>query len=295
MRKIKTFFCVLILLVFIFCSYSSAEESSLLILDDTYSEHFLAPGEEPVIGEMSYLSENLSIEITRTRENKSDIYIADIWVKDLSLLRRGFGGGKYRNKMQKVSTIAKQENAILALTGDNGHNFGKGVVFANGELKQKKLNRKRDVCIIYNDGRMEVVSGADMTSEKLAEITGNVWQSFLFGPGLVDSEGHAITKFTGGVSPVNPRAVIGYYEPGHYCLVQVDGRGTKSVDSGKNAGMKLKDLAVFMENLGCSAAYNLDGGQSALMWFNGKVISNPYHGGRNVGDIVYLTDKFQNH
>ena len=295
MNKINALICALAALVlFMGCTACLAEESTLLVLDDTHAAHFLAAGEEPVIGEMSYMSENLSIEITRTREYKSDVFIADIWVRDLSLLRRGFGGGKYRTKMQKVSTIAKQENAILALTGDNGHNFSKGVVFANGELKSKKLNRKRDVCIIYNDGRMEVISGTDMTNDKLEEIKDQVWQSFLFGPGLFDSDGHAITKFSGGVSPVNPRAVIGYYEPGHYCLVQVDGRGTKSVESGKNAGMKLKDLAAFMESLGCKVAYNLDGGQSALMWFNGKVISTPYHNGRNVGDIVYLTDSLEN-
>ena len=99
-------------------------------------------------------------------------------------------------------------------------------------------------------------------------------------------------KFSGGVSPANPRAVIGYYEPGHYCLVQVDGRGTKSRFSGKNSGMTLKQLADYMESLGCKKAYNLDGGQSALMWFNGQVISTPYKGGRAVGDIVYVIDTF---
>ncbi len=154
----------------------------------------------------------------------------------------------------------------------------------------KKTNRKRDVCIIHMDGTMEIIKGTDITAAKLAELAGNVWQSFLFGPGLLDQDGHAIQKFNDNVNPANPRAVIGYYEPGHYCLVQVDGRGTKSAISGKNVGMKLKELAAYIESLGCKVAYNLDGGQSALMWFNGKVISNPYHGGRTVGDIVYLID-----
>ena len=290
----KTVIILLSALLFLSIASSSyAEEAVPAVFGEELSDHFLAQGETPVIGEMSYLSENLSIEITLTREYRSDIYIADIWVRDLSLLRRGFGGGRWRSKMQKVATIAKQENAILALTGDNGHNFGKGVVFANGKLMQKKLNNKRDVCIILTDGTMQVIKGKELTSEKLEELTGNVWQSFLFGPGLFDVDGHALTNFSGGVSPANPRAVIGYYEPGHYCLVQVDGRGTKSRISGKNSGMKLKDLAAYMESLGCKVAYNLDGGQSALMWFNGNVISNPYHGGRNIGDIVYLTDTVQ--
>ncbi len=291
----KNIFCLLIAaLILSMMIPSFAEEAVPAIFGDEISDHFLAQGETPVVGDMSYLSENLSIEIKLLREYKSDVYVADIWVRDLSLLRRGFGGGRWRSKMQKVSTIAKQENAILALTGDNGHNFSKGVVFANGTLMKKTPNNKRDVCLIMTDGTMQVIKGKDLTKQKVEEITGNVWQSFLFGPGLFDEEGHAIPKFSGGVSPVNPRSVIGYYEPGHYCLVQVDGRGTKSRTSGKNAGMKLKDLAAFMESLGCKVAYNLDGGQSAMMWFNGAVISNPYHGGRNIGDIVYLTDSSSN-
>ena len=291
-KHILTIITILVLSVLLVVSTTTAEQPAEVpaIFDDAAS-HFLAEGEEPVITDMSYNSQNLSIEITLSRENRSDVYVADVWVRDLSLLRRGFGGGRYRGKMQKVATIAKQENAILALTGDNGHNFSKGVVFTNGELKRKTLNNKRDVCVIMMDGQMKVIKGKDLTKDVLGELTGKVWQSFLFGPGLLDEEGHALTKFsTTGVNPANPRAVLGYDEPGHYCLVQIDGRGTKSKISGKNVGMKMTELAVFMEGLGCKAAYNLDGGQSALMWFNGNVISTPYKGGRSVGDIIYLAE-----
>ena len=282
---------IFVLTLALICGLSAcAEEAVPVRFGDSLSEHFLADGEAPVVTESGYLSSTLSIEITTLREERSDIYIADIWLSDLGQLRRGFGGGKWRTHMRTVKTIAQQENAILALTGDNGQNFTKGVVFANGVRLRKSVNKKRDVCLILTDGTMEIVSGVDLTNDRIEELTGRVWQSFLFGPGLLDAEGHALTNFSGGVSPANPRAVIGYYEPGHYCLVQVDGRGTKSRFSGKNTGMTLKQLAAFMESLGCKAAYNLDGGQSALMYFNGKVISTPYKGGRTVGDIVYLID-----
>ncbi len=283
-------FLLILLMLPVFAAAADETSATPAVFEDV-AGRFLAVGETPVIGDMSYKSDSLSIEISLVRENRSDVYIADIWVKDLGLLRRGFGGGRYRGKMQKIPVIAKNEGAILALTGDNGHNFGKGVVFANGKMLQKKTNNKRDVCVIYMDGRMEVFKGRTLTADKIKELDGKVWQSFLFGPGLLDEEGHALTEFsTTGVNPANPRAVIGYYEPGHYCLVQIDGRGTTSAISGKNVGMKMAELAAYMESLGCKAAYNLDGGQSALMWFNGKVISTPYKGGRGVGDIVYLTD-----
>ena len=109
---------------------------------------------------------------------------------------------------------------------------------------------------------------------------------------LLDENGKAMTKFNTNVGPANPRSVIGYYEPGHYCLVQVDGRRTESrLEKGKiNVGMTMKQTSALMEQLGCAAAYNLDGGQSSVLWYNGENLSNPYNGGRNVMDAVLILD-----
>ena len=109
---------------------------------------------------------------------------------------------------------------------------------------------------------------------------------------LLDENGKAMTKFNTNVGPANPRSVIGYYEPGHYCLVQVDGRRTESrLEKGKiNVGMTMKQTSALMEQLGCAAAYNLDGGQSSVLWYNSENLSNPYNGGRNVMDAVLILD-----
>ncbi|MBQ7474419.1 MAG: phosphodiester glycosidase family protein, partial [Clostridia bacterium] len=52
------------------------------------------------------------------------------------------------------------------------------------------------------------------------------------------------------------------------------------------------ELATFMQDLGVKEAYNLDGGGSSTMYFNGEVINNPTSGGRikerGVSDIVYI-------
>ena len=109
---------------------------------------------------------------------------------------------------------------------------------------------------------------------------------------MLDEEGKAKTKFNSDVGPENPRSVIGYYEPGHYCFVQIDGRGAASkLDKGnKSVGLKLSELSQLMEDLGCTAAYNLDGGQSSMMYFHGGLISSPYKNGRKAGDIVLIKE-----
>ena len=55
----------------------------------------------------------------------------------------------------------------------------------------------------------------------------------------------------------------------------------------------MKQLADFMKELNVTTAYNLDGGGSSTMYFNGQIINKPTTNGRNieereVSDIVYL-------
>jgi exopolysaccharide biosynthesis protein len=104
----------------------------------------------------------------------------------------------------------------------------------------------------------------------------------------MDNEGNAILEYTRGVSIIgglNPRSAIGYYEPGHYCFVTVDGR-----KEGYSIGMTVPELAQLFEDLGCQSAYNLDGGQTAVMMFGDSIANQPYHGGRKTSDIIYITE-----
>ena len=54
--------------------------------------------------------------------------------------------------------------------------------------------------------------------------------------------------------------------------------------------MEEMSLSRLMEELGCKAAYNLDGGRTSQMYFGGKVISAPQDGGRRLGDIVLIRE-----
>ena len=85
----------------------------------------------------------------------------------------------------------------------------------------------------------------------------------------------------------NPRTAIGIIDDLHYVFVVSDGRTDES------EGLSLYELAEFMQSLGVKTAYNLDGGGSSTMVFNGEVINNPTTNGnsikeRSVSDIVYI-------
>lgn len=83
----------------------------------------------------------------------------------------------------------------------------------------------------------------------------------------------------------HPRSAVGW-SPTHVYFVTVDGRQpTHSV------GMKLAELAEFMVDLGCTDAMNLDGGKSAQLWLNGRVVNSAQMGEDTVANSLLVVRK----
>ena len=295
----KRLLCGLMALMLLAAGHALAEED----FSAAFADRFLAEGEAPVITETSYRSQDIAIEITSQRYGNSDVYVADLYIRSLDNFIRYYAQGDWHKSKNAVPSMAQESGAILALTGDSSQNFRSGWVMGNGVVERdgsKEMNTVRDICIIDKTGEMRaIVSPSKEENTRLTEETDDIWHIFLFGPSLLDEEGkpYAKASFDKRVTPkevlyANPRSAIGYYEPGHYCFVQVDGRQTKSaLESGKkNAGLRMEDLALLMESLGCKVAYNLDGGRSSMLWFNDGLISTPAAVNRQIGDILVIAE-----
>lgn len=244
--------------------------------------------QEPVVTENSYEANGLSITIDTTRVSDTTVYIADIVIDDTALLQAGLAENSFgRNLTAKTSAIASANNAILAINGDYYGFRDTGYVMRNGQLyRSTSSDADQEDLVIYEDGTMEIIREGDVTAEELQEA--GAVQIFSFGPGLVEdgtvtvNEGEEVDQSMTS----NPRTAIGMIEEGHYVMVVSDGRTDES------EGLSLYELAQVMESLSCEVAYNLDGGGSSTMWFNGEVINNPTSGRsikeRSVSDIVYI-------
>ena len=116
-------------------------------------------------------------------------------------------------------------------------------------------------------------------------------QTLSFGPALVEDGDISVTEGeeVGRAKASNPRTAIGIIDENHYIFVVSDGRSDES------EGLSLHELAQFMQSMGAETAYNLDGGGSSTMYFNGSVVNNPTGGRgeseRKVSDIVYIGEK----
>ena len=236
------------------------------------------------------VSENTSVEVTEITVNDTQVYIADISLSDPSQLMTAVAEDTFgRNVTDKTSEIAEDNSALIAINGDYYGFRDSGYVMRNGYLYRStaRSGSGNEDLVIYGDGTMDIIDESEVTAEELA-AQGAV-QIFSFGPGLVEDGEIAVDANTevDQSKSSNPRTAIGMIEPGHYVMVVSDGRTSES------EGLTLYELAQVMQELGCTEAYNLDGGGSSTMYYNGEVINNPTTGGnrikeRSVSDIVYI-------
>ena len=235
------------------------------------------------VTENSYSSPDISITVNEVNEGNLTYYVADIYVRDITCFRTALANDTYGSGFRdSIEDMAALNSALLAVNGDYYGNTSEGVVIRNGIIYRANPT-DCDVCVLYYDGTLEVIPGSSFSVEDAIED--GAWQAWTFGPALLDADGQTITAFssTKRIISANPRTAIGYYEPGHYCLVVVDGRG-------ESAGITLSQLSRLFYDLGCSAAYNLDGGNSSIMVWGDEVINNPSGGGRESSDALLIAE-----
>jgi exopolysaccharide biosynthesis protein len=183
--------------------------------------------------------------------------------------------------------MADEHDAILAINGDYYGFRNAGIVIRNGVLYQTTARSgSNDALVVHADGSFEIVDEGSTDAQTLYDE--GALQVFTFGPSLIKDGEVSVTSHSEVSRSMrsNPRTAIGMIDELHYILVVSDGRTSQS------AGLSLVELAEVMQEYGCTVAYNLDGGGSSTMVFNGEVINNPTdgrsYGERRVSDIIYI-------
>jgi exopolysaccharide biosynthesis protein len=250
---------------------------------------------EPSYDDWNYTSSNVSISIQKvvngSGQNQVTYFVADVVVSDATQLQNAFANNQFgQNIIEYTSAIAEENNAIFAINGDYYGFRDNGIIIRNGVIY-------RDVPVrtglaFYHDGTMSVYDETSTSAQELVEA--GVWNTLSFGPALiVDSVAQTIgarveidTNFGNHTIQGNqPRTGIGIISPNHFVFIVVDGRST-----GYSRGVSLTEFTQIFQSLGCTDAYNLDGGGSSEMYFMGRVVNNPL--GRNkergTSDILFI-------
>lgn len=236
----------------------------------------------------TYSGEDKTITLYEYRVEDTEIYVADVVLQSAGTLKTAFADETYgKNITAKTSEVASNHEAVLAINGDFYGARENGYVIRNGTLYRDTSAGDQEDLVIYEDGSFEIINESSVTAQELLEK--GAQQVFAFGPALLLDGTVAVSadEEVGKAMASNPRTAIGIVDDLHYVFVVSDGRTEES------EGLSLSELAGFMNTLGVTTAYNLDGGGSSTMYFNGKVINQPTTSGRNikersVSDIVYI-------
>lgn len=255
------------------------------LLGEKYLEKFSYTG---TVSERGYFrSDSVSYTLTHVTGQKLSYYVADIYLRDINHFRTGFPEAGFK-RTTYVRKMAEYYNAIVAINGDYySAQDPMGIVVRNGVFYSEHTASRRDVCALFADGTMRVYGAKEVDVDELYDNQAlHVWQ---FGPILLNEDGAAKSgskSFNSSLYGKNPRTVLGYYEPGHYCFVTVEGRGKEN-----SKGLDLSELAALMEQLGCTQAYNLDGGGSSVMADAGGELNSP-SSKRTCSDVLYIVDDY---
>ncbi len=249
-------------------------------------EPYLERPEDYTVSADGYEDSNIKISVSDVFEYNTLVHIADIELSSVEFLRTAFAEGTYgKDIFANTSDIAGEHDAILAINGDSYGSRERGYVIRNG-VDYPRTTDIYDVMCIYSDGSMKIYGPEKKGSQELLDE--GVWQAFSIGPTLIKDGQISVSPDEvikrGRMN--NSRTAIGIIDNNHFVFVVGDGRTSES------EGLTLYNLAELMSKMGVVTAYNLDGGGSSTMVFNGEVINKPTSGGgieeKAVSDIVYI-------
>jgi exopolysaccharide biosynthesis protein len=243
----------------------------------------------------NYISDTVSIKINKyssgSGQNALTYFVADVVVSDATQLKSAFADNQFgRNIIAYTSQIAKTNNAIFAINGDYYGFRSDGIEIRNGVIFQNKPARTG--LAFYRDGTMKVYDETKTSAQEL--LKSGVWNTLSFGPALIENSVVAtnLTKVeidtnfgNHSIQGNEPRTGVGIIAPNHFIFIVVDGRS-----AGYSRGVSLTEFADMFKKLGCSDAYNIDGGGSSTMYFMNRVVNNPLgkNQERGTSDILFI-------
>lgn len=223
-----------------------------------------------------------------------------IRIADPSQLRTAMSNDSYKARGYiSAEKMAKHVNAVVAVNGDFfKYHADIGYVLRQGELYRDKLNGKRDLLLIDEQGDFHAVYAATSEATKAfmdaLEDGRRIINTVTLGPVLVENGAARDMKETSTAKAgefqwkyAQQRVAILQTGPLEYAIVEAYGKTDGSM------GMSLQEMADLIAYLfpDCVMAYNLDGGGSTNVVVNGKRIHvTPGH--RDISDIIYFASAY---
>ena len=147
------------------------------------------------VTDSSYKDDNISINLSETTVNNTQVYVADITVTSSDYLKTAFAQNAFgTNVTAKTSETAADNNAILAVNGDYYGANSTGYVIRNGVVYRDTVreNSNNGDLAIYKDGSFKIIYEDQISADQL--VKDGVINLLAFGPALVENGEIAVGK-----------------------------------------------------------------------------------------------------
>lgn len=240
---------------------------------------------------LAYSDPTITVTIESGRYENCDWWAARIKISDASQLRTMSAGGFDSNMTMNGPALSRRVNAVLAIDGDYYCFSNRGYIKRQDTIFWSNISGYEDMLFIDSKGDFHIVRNAKQEDVDRMESEYHIINCLTFGPALVLDE-KQITDY----SMVTNRKAS---EPRQrMCIAQVGELEYLCVCSASAArgsyGLNLTQFSSLVASFGVQNAYNLDGGDSTIMVFNGQKINdvrNPDT--RQISDIVYFASAYK--
>ena len=236
-----------------------------------------------------YEDDDTYIYIHNLQHDGCSFWVAQVFVEDPLSVGSNVANGTLGAGRQTLATMAKNQGAIFAVNGSGFNNTSSSTndpvpleqtVIKNGQILRYGSVMSANMMAYTYDGEFkrarEWVWAQDLIGDRVKD-------TFLFGPTLIDNgvlETNISDAYMGNQDYY--RSVVGTVKKGYFIFLVTDG-------SSVGKGLTLFEARDLMKAFGCNYAYNLDGGGSAMMYFNGQYVNvNAWGEDRALAEILYV-------
>lgn len=272
--------------------YMAAVVFSALLLGGSIchptGEILAAEQQENAEDDLNYETDTLKVNIEQKDTGYTKYWIAHVQTFSTKQLKSALCGGTYGNPRKTTSEELAAHDGIIGING-SAFSYGSGepapgkTMIKAGRVYNDVSSNGNIFCVTEDGGMFTAAAG--MTTKDL--LNRGVQDTYCFGPTLVENGKACEISGQFHQTARYQRAAVGMVNPGDYYLVVVDGKGY-----GGSQGMTYQELQQIFLDVNCDYAYNLDGGGSATLVFQGKVLNMLTDKGkeRACGDILYFVD-----
>lgn len=240
------------------------------------------PGVKYNASHYSYRSNTLHIDLSRKSVHGVPYWVATVNISNAGQLRSALSFGTYGGARQTTSSAVSSNGGIIGINGsafsyETGCPSPLGMCIKNGVIYGNYYT-SYSVMAVKKNGTIYTPQMGLLGEQLLAD---GVKDTYNFGPVLIQDK--VAQPAWDETNKYYPRTAIGMIKPGRYVLLVTD--------TGNYTGLNHWDLVSIFSSYGCKYAYNLDGGGSVTLYYNGQVVNkliNNYE--RPCGDFLYFTN-----